>query len=161
TTVSSLVHVYQNAATNNVTLAVTGPVGSNSLFRAAYIQITNLPPNLVISPTNLDFGTLIIGQSATQTIQVINTGGMPLNGTVAANQPFAITFGSPFSVNPGQTGQVAVVFTPSASGNFSDAIVFSSNGGSSTNGVTGAALTPPQLGVSPLAIDFGTIALGS
>ena len=37
------------------------PVGTDTMTRTAYIVVTNLPPKLVVSPTNLDFGPVIIG----------------------------------------------------------------------------------------------------
>src|SRR5207245_2401825 len=68
---------------------------------------------------------------------------------------------SPFSLTPGQTGQVQVAFSPVSAGSFSNVVVFTSNGGNSANTVTGSGLTPAQLGVSPGSLDFGTIAVGS
>jgi PKD repeat protein len=104
---------------------------------------------------------LIVGQVSTQSFQVINSGGTTLNGSVTATLPFAIQSGSPFSVAPGQTGQVQVSFSPLSSGSFSNVAVFTSNGGNSTNAVTGNAVTAPQLSVSPASLNFGTIAVGS
>src|SRR5262249_56835967 len=75
--------------------------------------------------------------------------------------PFGIVSGSPYSVPAGQTGLVVVSFTPATAGAFSNALVFLSNGGNSTNSIKGVGLTPGQLAISPLALDFGTIAVGS
>ena len=61
----------------------------------------------------------------------------------------------------GQTGTVAVSFIPVSAGSFSNAVVFTSNGGNSTNPVTGIGLTPGQLTVSPASFDFGVIVVGS
>jgi len=46
-------------------------------------------------------------------------------------------------------------------GNFSNVVLFTSNGGASTNRVLGFGLTPPQLSVSPPNWDFGAVAVGS
>src|SRR5207244_2782907 len=46
-------------------------------------------------------------------------------------------------------------------GSFSNVVVFTSNGGNSTNTVTGSGLTPAQLGVMPAGLDFGAVAVGS
>jgi PKD repeat protein len=161
TALTSFTHTYNAAGTNTVMLTVTGPVGTNTQTRSAYIVVTNPPPLLSISPTNLNFGTLIVGQVSTQNFQVVNSGGLTLTGNVTTTLPFAIQSGSPFSVAPGQTGQVQVSFSPLSSGSFSNLAVFTSNGGNSTNAVTGNALTAPQLSVSPASLNYGTIAVGS
>ena len=154
-------HIYSNAGTNTVSLIVTGPVGTNTRTRNNYISVTNLPPQLVLNPTNLNFGTLILGQASTQTVQVINTGGLTLNGTVSAASPFAVQSGASYSVPAGQTGQVAISFIPVSAGTFSNAVVFLSNGGNRTNSAAGISVTPPQLAVSPGSINFGIVAVGS
>src|SRR5205085_2695888 len=84
TTATTVAHVYANPSTNTVSLTVRGPVGTNLFSRTGYIVVTNPPPLLVINPTNLNFGTLIIGQSSTQTVQVGNLGGVALSGNVTA-----------------------------------------------------------------------------
>ena len=40
-------------------------------------------------------------------------------------------------------------------------MLFTSNGGNSTNSVSGVGLTPAQLAVSPASLSFGTVAVGS
>jgi subtilisin family serine protease/PKD repeat protein len=160
TTVTNLSHTYLGAGTNTVSLTVSGPVGPTTLTRTKYIVVTNVPPRLTVSPASLPFGTIITGQSVTQSFQMVNTGGLSLTGSVASTLPFQISGGSPFNVAAGQTGLVQVSFSPISAGSFSNAVVFSSNGGKSTNSVTGSALTPAQLAVSPPSLDFGSVAVG-
>ncbi len=157
TTATSISHLYATASTNTVSLLVSGPVGTDSLSRSGYINVTNLPPLLALNPTNLNFGTLIVGQSATQTVQVANLGGLTLSGSAAAVSPYSILNGTPYSIAPGQTGQVSVIFSPLNQGSFSNSLVFQSNGGNSTNTVIGIALTPGQLSVLPGTLDFGIV----
>src|SRR6266478_478347 len=142
-------------------LSATGPVGTNSFARTNYIVVTNLPPLLTLSPTNLSFGPVIIGQTNTQNFQLVNNGGQTLTGSVITTLPFLIQSGTPFSLAPGQTGLVAVSFAPTNAVSFSNVVVFTSNDGNSTNSVTGSGLTPPQLAVLPSSLDFGTVAVGS
>jgi PKD repeat protein len=119
-------------------------------------------PKLSVSPANQSFGSLIVSQSSTQTFHVANIGGQTnLTGTAITALPFSVKTGSPFSVPSGQTGVVQVVFAPSAAGVFSNAVVFASNGGNSTNTVTGSAVTAPRLAISPVSLDFGTVAVGA
>src|SRR5206468_10234630 len=126
-----------------------------------YIVVTNLPPKLVVSPSNLDFGPVIVGQSQTQVFAVFNAGQLVLNGSVTAASPFSVVGGSPFSVNMGQTGLVQVVFSPTQAGSFNTAALFNSNGGNSTNALGGTGLAPAQLAVSPPSLDFGLVAVGA
>src|SRR5207249_8160360 len=155
TTATNFTHTYASAGTNTVRLTVSGPVGTNLLSRASYIVVTNLPPNLALNPTNLDFGSVSIGQTGSQSFQLINNGGLTLTGSVSTTLPFAIQSGTPYSVAPGQTGIVTVTFSPTNPASFSNAVVFISNGGNRTNAVTGIGSTPPQLGILPASLDFG------
>jgi uncharacterized repeat protein (TIGR01451 family) len=161
TSVTTFSHTYTNGSTNTVTLTVTGPVGTNTLVRANYIAATNLPPHLSINPSSLAFGPVIIGQTNTQTFQVINNGDLTLTGTATSTVPFGVSSGSPFTVLARATNLISISFTPVSAGNFSNVVTFASNGGNSTNTVTGSGLTPGQLVVSPGSINFGTVAVGS
>ncbi len=126
-----------------------------------------------LSPPSLNFGPLVIGQTSTQSFQLVNTGGPTLNGSAATTLPFAIQSGSPFSLTPGQTGLVAVSLSPTSAASFSNLVVFSSNGGNSGNSITGAGALPPTadfvgsptMGTWPLTVSFtdhstGTITNG-
>src|SRR5260370_12758 len=90
---TSFSHLYTNASTNTVSLTVTGPVGTNTLSLASYIVVTNLPPQLSLSPLSLAFGPVVIGQTNAQNFQVINTGGITLTCSVTATLPFRVQSG--------------------------------------------------------------------
>jgi len=115
----------------------------------------------LVSPASIPSGTVIIGQTNIQSFQLANPGGQTLTGTVSTALPFRVQSGTPFSVLPGQTGTVSVSFAPVAAGAFSNVVVFLSNGGNSTNPVSGVGLTPGQLGVLPPSLDFGAVTVGS
>src|SRR5262249_50383450 len=118
------------------------------------------PAQLTVSPLTLNFGQVVIGQTSTKTLQLTNSGGGVLAGSASTTPPFAIQSGSPFSLTNGETRTLTVAFSPTASGSASTAVVFASNGGGSTNRLLGVGLTPPQLSVSPLNWNFGSIAVG-
>src|SRR5439155_3951426 len=140
TTATNVIHTYASAGTNTVSLTVAGPVGTNTLLLHNYIAVTNPPPQLVIEPTSLDFDSLILGQSKALTFRLSNAGGLNLTGTVSALPPFAIQSGSPYTIAPGQVRFVQVSFSPTNAASFSNVVVFVSNGGNSTNTVTGTGL---------------------
>ena len=121
----------------------------------------SLPPSLAVVPLSLAFGSVVIGQTNTLPFSVINNGGQALTGTASVTGPFAIASGSPYNVAPAATGTVQVSFIPIAAGAASNTLVFASNGGVSSNAVTGTGLTPGVLAVSPPSLNFGTIATGT
>src|SRR5262249_33113205 len=124
TSVTNFTHNYNAPRTNTVSLTVTGPVGTNILSQAGYIVVTNPPALLSFSPSNLNFAPLVIGQIRTQNIQMVNIGGQTLTGAVGTTLPFAIPSGSPFTLLPGQTGQVAVSFAPTNAAAFTNLAIF-------------------------------------
>src|SRR5262249_10393791 len=125
------------------------------------VVVTNPPPLLSIIPTNIDFPPAIVGQTNTMSFQVINLGGLTLTGSVALPQPFSAAGGNPFNVPPGQTSLVLLAFSPTNAASFANSAVFSSNGGTSTNPVTGTGLAPALFGVTPTNFDFGTLTVGA
>ncbi|MGD0017619.1 MAG: Ig-like domain-containing protein [Verrucomicrobiia bacterium] len=123
---------------------------------------TLTPSHLVVTPDSLDYGSVTVGQTSNQNFLVINTGDVSLSGTAAledagpfedqgklrtvskgktfhvvAAGPFGITSGAEYTVAGGQTGTVTVTFAPSAPGTANGSVIFTSNGGDSTNDVTG------------------------
>src|SRR5437667_165541 len=98
-----------------------------------------LAPTGAVRPTH---SPAAAGLTNTLTMSVINTGDLPLNGSAVVGAPFALVSGSPYSVAAGQTGAVTVSFLPVMAGVFNDNVIFTSNGGGSTNPVTGTGLTP-------------------
>ena len=146
-------HFY-SAGTYRVKLTVTGPLGSNTRQRNNYISVTNAPARLLVTPPNQDFGSVPIGQTNVLPFQAINLGSFSLTGNVATTLPFRITTGSPFVLAGGQTGLVLVAFSPTSAVSYSSSVIFTSGAGNSTNPVTGAGLTPPQLIVSPPSLNF-------
>jgi uncharacterized repeat protein (TIGR01451 family) len=159
--------VVPNAAGSltNTAAAITLSFDPNTTNNTATATTTvNTRPQLSVVPASRNYGTLLTGQSSNQIFSVINNGQGTLNGTatlVAAGSPFAIVGGTPYTVNGGQTSTVSVSFSPVSAGNFSNTVAFNSNGGVSSNAVTGAALSPPHLSVSPSNQNFPTMATGT
>src|SRR5437667_202583 len=65
------------------------------------------------------------------------------------------------TVLPGLTQIVTVAFAPTVAGTFNTNVVFSSNGGASTNPVTGVGVTTGLMSVSPVSWNFGALATGT
>jgi PKD repeat protein len=164
-----------NATNSTYTTGTLGAIDNGTMFQvvlttagisttsamAKLSVVSSGPPQLVIIPNNFAFGQVSLGQTNSLMFQMVNTGGQLLNGTATTTAPFNISAGSPFNLNPGQTGQVSVTFAPTSGAAFSNAVIFLSNGGNSTNTVTGSGLTPAQLAVSPAVLAFGYTAVGN
>ncbi len=144
---TTVAYTYNSVGTDTVTLVVAGPLGVSTNTRVNYIVVTNGPPQLLVAPGSFDFGLLPVGQSSTQVFSLANAGSQTLSGTATASSaPFAIASGSPYTMNSMQTGSVKVSFSPMVTGAFTGSVVFSSNGGVSTNTVTGSAAVAPIAG---------------
>ena len=140
-------HSYTNAGTFSVSLNVLGPLGSSNLTRSSYITVTNVLPQLTATPGNRSFGTLLVGTVSTQNFSVINSGLSTLTGTATVTgTSFALLSGGTFSLSAAQTSTVAVTFSPGSAAAFTGSVVFASNGGVSTNPVTGTGATAPVAG---------------
>jgi PKD repeat protein len=167
---TTVIYTYNSVGTDTVTLITAGPTGVSTNIQANFISVTNGVPNQVISPGNLDFGIVAVGQTTTQTFSVASIGFGPLNGTATASgAPFTIITGSPYILNSGQTGLVSVGFSPGSVGTFTGSVVFASDGGTSTNLVTGSgAVAPtagftgtPTNGAAPLLVNFTDASSGT
>ncbi|MGO9246666.1 MAG: PKD domain-containing protein [Verrucomicrobiia bacterium] len=145
-----------------VTALIPDAVPSNNTF--SVITTISNPPPFVVYPGSLDYGTLLTGQTSNEAFSVINNTPGILTGTVAlatAGSPFAVVSESPFIVSAGQTGPVTVAFSPTSAGSYTNSVVFTSGSVVWSNAVTGAAITPAQLSVSPITLNFGTATVGN
>ena len=141
---------------------VTAATSDTNLANNAMTSIVTVTaPVLSVTPVSRDFGVLTVGQTSTQTFSIVNSGGGSLTGTAAVlGVAFELTSASNFNLGGGATSVVSATFNPGAAGSFTGSITFVSNGGSSTNPLTGTAVTPAQFDVSPTSFNFGTIATG-
>ena len=104
-----------------------------------YVCISACEPKLVVTPTNLNFGVVTVGQTKSLNFSVINTNPAsgPLIGTATSTAPFAVTSGGTYNVTGGHAQTVTITFAPSSVGILNGSVIFTSNGGDLTNGVAG------------------------
>src|SRR6185436_13790190 len=131
---------------------------------------TRVFPRLVVTPAAHDFGTLPVGEVADFIFVVTNSGGSLLTGTASTTQgPFTILSGTPFSVASHATTNLVVRFAPMNEGSFSAALLVSSDGGNSTNALSGMGAvvpvaqfgTTPATGFAPLVVNFSDTSAGT
>jgi P pilus assembly chaperone PapD len=116
-----------------------------------------------VSPNSINFGTVSVGQSATNYVRVANNGTSDLNVSVfvTAGTPFAVSPSS-FTLKPGQFQTLIVTFAPTEKGSFSGVLAIISDD-KNTPKVTVNLLgeTPPEFPLSyyPNVLNFGTMPL--
>jgi len=129
-----------------------------------------LPPvtgvAIEISPSAVSFGNVAMGQSATKTVTLTNSGtealsvsGISVTGTgFTASGPHL-----PISLAAGQSTSISAVFKPTVGAADTGTITITSNaaGSPSLVALSGTGMTAAALTVTPSTIAFGSVAVGS
>jgi len=122
-------------------------------------------PQIEVSTEPLDFGTVYIGEDSLLTLTVSNLG----NGTLTANaytntDEYSVSH-CPFSIEPGETLNVEITFTPSYEGVIIDTLTILSNDPENPEIqielVGEGELGIPQISVSTDSLNFGSVFIGS
>lgn len=122
-------------------------------------------PALTISPSAATFGNVAVGQSSTQSMQLINNGNaaLSISTTSITGAGFRMSgLTSPATINPGQNLSFSVQFAPTAAGSVSGSI-------SITNNSTGSPVAIPLTGTgaqavisaNPASASFGNVVVGA
>jgi len=140
-------------------LAIAIPVGA----------VTNPVPDIEVTPTNVNFGTITVGTTNQLSLAITNVGGAALtvssmNISNAATFSF-IAASLPFSLNPGEGTIVAVQFRPASAGPHNGSLTIGSNDPDQPAVVIpltgqGTSSSVPDIDVQPMALNFGTVAAG-
>src|SRR5262249_4250774 len=127
--------------------------GGTKTIRVLVHVTAPAPPRLRVSPDFLDFGTLSRGvRSPSRSVQLLNAGGGSLDARANTTESWIQLHRS------GDT--IGVTVNTATTGELRGEIVVESAGGGGTVEVRVRVEPGPLLAVSPLAVDFGTIALG-
>jgi len=149
---SGALSLSSNATDSSLSVALSG-TGASSGY-------------LTPSPASLNFGSLAVGSSKTQSVTVTNTGGSSVGITQAAvsGTGFTMSGFSPQTLAAGQSLTLSVGFTANSTGAASGALSLSSNATDSSLSValsgSGTSATG-QLTASPASVSFGTVSVGS
>jgi Beta-propeller repeat/Cep192 domain 4 len=140
-------------------------------FGTAIAQIAG-PPTLTATPSTLDFGSVLVGQTSpaqTVTVTNISSNATPIGQIAPAGQDagsFSVTADtcSNNSLAAGQSCQVSVTLSPSSTtpGIVAYLSIPSLTGGTTTVGLTGGGIVIGVLSVTPLSLTFpATVQQGS
>ena len=92
--------------------------------------VTPSSANLTAIPSSLNFGSQALNTPVTQTVKITNNGSAAAKITQdsISGTGFSVSITTPLTINPAQSVNVSVVFTPSAAGSIAGAFSLSSNG---------------------------------
>ncbi len=152
------------------TVLMTGPQSVSADFEPTKTQAA---PFLTITPSPVSFGSVQIGTTAKQVVQLSDTGGDG-SGTLTVtdanidNGVFTIAPSQfPINLNPGESANLTIGFTPNAVGLASATVSFNSNGSNtptalsvSGNGSTSVGGSG-TLNVNPPTLYFGNVNIGN
>jgi hypothetical protein len=126
-------------------------------------------PGVTLAPSNLSFGSTVVGTpaAAAQSVTLTNNGTSPLTiSAITATGDFALdpstTCSTSNQVAAGGSCTVAVSFTPTAAGTRTGTVTISDNasGGTQVIELTGAA-TAPGVTLAPSNLSFGSTVVGT
>jgi hypothetical protein len=129
-----------------------------------------MPPDIELGATAHDYGDVIVGSTASQTIQVRNLGDVDLHVAsthFVAGQAtdFALIHGSaPFTVAAGSTHVLDVLFAPGSRGARTTTLrVVSDDADEPTVDVAlnGIGLMPPDIDLASTTLDYGQVVVGT
>lgn len=152
-----------------------GHVVENPSVRAIEISPIASTSALGSSPTSLSFGNVVVGNtSSNQTVTLTNNGGSgapsiqvsaaSVTGTHASQ--FTLSNFAPGTLNPGQSMQFNVTFTPNSTGSKTATVAITHNGSNASPlniGLSGTGTNPSpnaQLQISPTSVNFGEVTTG-
>ena len=128
---------------------------------------TGVQAGLNITPASVSFGTVVSGNTNSQTVQLKNSGTANLTisqATVTGSGLSLTGLSLPLTLTPGQSGNFNVQYAPQGSGNVSGAVSIVSNAPNSPASValsgTGIAATS-TISVNPTSLSFGNVTDGS
>jgi hypothetical protein len=138
---------------------------TNGMLTIPLIASTATAGVLSTSNSSLDFGSVAINSSSTQSETLTNTGGSSVTISQAnvSGTGFRVSgLNLPLSLSPGQSFTFGAVFTPTSGGSASGSISVVSDASDSqlTISLAGTASVSGQLAVSPATLNFGNVTVG-
>lgn len=152
------------ALTGLLALVLCGGAGLSGCAGLASSSNASSPlASVQISPANISFSGVPVGQTATQTATLTNTGGEPITVTQLSVSSSAFTASgipTPLRIGPGQTAKFQVVFTGSTAGTASGTMTAMTSHGETSSKVKlngTAAKAAAKLALSASTVNFGSV----
>jgi hypothetical protein len=148
----------------NITVQSNDSLGSQQFNLSG----SGLGAQLSVSPSPLNFGTLVIGDNATAMLSISNSGGgtLQINAIEAAQPPFALISNGcgnpPFNLGAGASCTLSYQFSPNVAGDALQSLQIDSSATSSPDSLSLFGFADgPNLNLSPQPLDFGGVAVGA
>jgi hypothetical protein len=121
-------------------------------------------PSFSVSPTSLAYGNVYVGQNATQSFTITNSGGAALSGNITTPLGYSITARSncmeksktratiSYNIGANSSQTFDITFAPAAVTSYNGNITITSNDSNhptNTVAVTGAGINPPTAVITP------------
>jgi hypothetical protein len=123
------------------------------------------PSQLVYTTSNLRFGTVVVGQTATLPVTVTNNGqtSVTISGMAVSNSAFTpASLSLPLVLLAGQSFELNVSFAPAAGGWTGGTIKFSTDGSNAAAlQVEGTGVSSEAVTANPSTVSFGQVAIGT
>jgi hypothetical protein len=147
-------------------------IGSNATDGLIKITVTgtgvlsSTSSSLTATPSSVGFGSVPVGTTYSQTLQLKNTGtsSISVSGGSVTGSGFQFThYTYPFTLAGGQTIAPTVTFTPGSATTVSGTLAFTSNASDKTLSIalSGTGTTSTKtLSFTPTTLNFGNVAVG-
>ena len=140
--------------------------GSNPNLNIALSGNGATPGALSANPASLAFGSVQVGDNASLSETLTNTGGSNVTisqATITGAGFSVVGLTLPATLTPSQTATFTVKFAPTAAGNITGTLAIASDApGSPLNiPLSGTAVAPGSLTANPSSVAFGNVTLGN
>lgn len=158
----------QAGAANGQMTFTAGGANQTVALNGTGVAVQTQQPTLSLSPSSVNFNTLVAGQTQTWNISVNNTSSV----VASLQSAIAISGSTAFSITSSTCGtviaansncQVVVTFAPQTAGNFTGQLNVLMVGANAPQVVTlsgGATANTPVVTVAPSAVNFGSVTTG-
>jgi hypothetical protein len=158
---------FRPTAAGSVTGSLVITSNANGSPMAIALSGTGAQAGLSVTPTSFNFGSVVAGQTKSQSFTLTNTGSAALTiAQIAANgSGFSVSgLNTPATLAAGQGTTFTALFAPTAAGSSSGSVVITSNAPNSPNALslsgTGAAASV-TLSANPTSVSFSGVSVGS
>jgi hypothetical protein len=128
---------------------------------------TPTPATISVSPGSVNFGSVVVGSNATQSVTISNGGGSSLTVTQVSTTTSGLSITGisfPLNIGPGKQSNFSIEFSPRAGGSLSGDVSVLSNASSSpkTVSVSGTAIAATLLlTLNASSLSFGNVSVGN
>jgi hypothetical protein len=148
-------------------------LGSGLVLLNLLVFAATASAQLAATPSTVNFGNVLVGNSASQSVTLTNTGSRSLTiyrATVAGTGFSVSGISLPLTLGAGQSGSLTTTFAPQASGGATGSIFLEYSGYGkrslafterTTVLLTGTGATAGQLTVNPTSLSFANVQVGS